>query len=319
MPTLTIRKWLHSPTFGTWKWAEGDYAVPLAFQLEGARTQVYVEKETNLRTNPLQITMRLEFLVIFENPPKENLDALKSSGAKSTRFAQQIYDYFSQTMSRFEALLIVFGGVRNLLSMGLPSIQSFFDARGWREEVTWQIDGSKPQIFRPKLNQPRGKNPLFRHPQLVTGKKWKRLQQIIDAGNFPSDEVVELNRLIGKVYFRSRRLPLVEAAILIESKLKSYAEAILPERGFTKGKIKDLRDELGFNTVLNLVLPLTLSKAEAKRVSQWRPKVDRIRKIRNDIVHNNLSDAAIDEKEVLDGIRAAVDLFDFIEAKLPRA
>jgi hypothetical protein len=53
-----------------------------------------------------------------------------------------------------------------------------------------------------------------------------------------------------------------------------------------------------------------------KRVRRWRPNIDRIRKLRNGIVHNNLRDDAISEKEVLDGINAAIELFEFVEAKL---
>lgn len=123
-------------------------------------------------------------------------------------------------------------------------------------------------------------------------------------------------RLAGKIYPKSKRIPVVEAAIIIESKLKQYAEAILPSKGFSRSKIKDLRDELTFNAVLNLILPLTLTKTDLRKVSKWRPKIDRIRKIRNDIVHNDLSDNAINEKEVLEGIYAAVDLFQFIDSKI---
>ena len=91
----------------------------------------------------------------------------------------------------------------------------------------------------------------------------------------------------------------------------------MPNKGFSKGKIKDLRDELGFNIVLNLVLPLTMSKTELRRLAKWRSSIDHLRKLRNNIVHNNLADESINEKEVLEGIYAAIDLFQFIERKLP--
>jgi len=142
------------------------------------------------------------------------------------------------------------------------------------------------------------------------------MQRDINANRLPSEEILELHRLSGKVYPKDKRIPIIEAAILIESKLKAYAEAPLPDKGFTKSKIKDLKDELTFNSVLNLVLPLTLSKTDLKRVSKWLPQIDWIRKLRNNIVHNHLTDEAISEKEVLDGVNAAVDLFEFIEGKL---
>jgi hypothetical protein len=74
------------------------------------------------------------------------------------------------------------------------------------------------------------------------------MQRIIDANRFPSDDILQLYRLAGRIYPSEKRIPVVEAAILIESRLKTYAEAILPERGFTNSQIKDLNDELTFNS-----------------------------------------------------------------------
>lgn len=210
------------------------------------------------------------------------------------------------------------GKVRHLITTAAPTLHSFYKADGLMDEsVTWRIGDAEPQSFQPKLpGQPRGRNPLFKHPELVTVEKWKSMQRAINASQFPPEESLELHRLAARVYPKSKRLPIVEAAILIESKLKSYAEAILPDKGFSKSKIKELRGELTFNTVLNLVLPLTLTKTDLRRVARWRPLIDRIRRLRNEIVHNDLSDEDIDDKEVLDGIYAAVDLFEFVDSKM---
>jgi hypothetical protein len=320
MADLTIHKRVNSMFFGTWKWSEEDHECPLTFQLDGARSQILIEDDRFGERRNLQIPLHLHFKLIFDGAPKAHVAALKSRGAKSTPFAQRVFDYFIETLTRFEATLRVSGKVRHLMTSGTPTLHSFYDTRGtgfMDEGVTWQIGDAEPRPFQPKLpGQPRGKNPLFKHPELVTVEKWKRMQREINANHFPAEETLELHRLAAKVYPKSKRLPIVEAAILIESKLKSYAEAILPDKGFSKSKIKDLRDELTFNTVLNLVLPLTLTKTDLKRVAKWRPHIDRIRKLRNDIVHNNLSDDDIGDKEVLDGIYAAVDLFEFIDSKM---
>jgi hypothetical protein len=319
MPNLIIRKKISSVTFGTWQWQKNDYERPLIFQLDGAQAQIFVEAH-EIEDSPLSISYNLQFVLIFSGAPHDYIAALQSRGDKSTKFAQRVYDYFVETLSRFEAILRVSGNVRNLISMGSPSIHNFYEDSGFsREGVTWQIEDQKINAFTPKLsNKPRGKSPLFKHPQLVTVDKWKRFQKDIDAGRYPSEDIIELHRLAGRVYPKDKRMTVVEAAILIESKLKTYGEKILPEKGFSKAKIKELRDELGFNNVLNLVLPLTLSKSDLRRVNTWRPRIDRIRKLRNDIVHNDLSDDAISDKEVFEGIFAAMDLFEFIEARIRR-
>jgi hypothetical protein len=321
MSQLIIQKVLTSPLFGIWKWTEEDYKEPLQFQLDGATSRIYVEAPFRFRDDEplrnLQIVMDLKFELIFDGAPKDYITALQSQGAKATKFANRIYDYFVETLSRLEGVLRVSGKVRNLTSFGIPSFHSFY-SYGWREEITWKVDDQDPQVFRPSLKMPRGRIPLFKNPQLVTSDKWKQMQRDINSNRLPSVDILELHRLAGRISPKEKRIPIVEAAILIESKLKAYAEAILPEKGFSKSKIKDLRDELTFNSILNLVLPLTLNKTDLRRINKWRPYIDRIRKLRNDIVHNDLSDEAIREKEVLNGVNAAVDLFEFVENKLKR-
>lgn len=320
MPNLIIRKKVDLLTSGTWKWSESDYQRPLTFQLDGAQSQIFIEQVLFQFHRDIQIEMNFQFVLFFKGaPPAEYISALKSKGDKSTKFAQRIYDYYLETLTRFEGILRDSGKIRNLWPSSVETLHNFYYelGLGGNKAVTWQIDDLELQVFKPKLpTQPRGKNPLFKHPQLVTVEKWEKFQKYINAGRFPSEEILELHRLAGKVHPKSKRLQVVETAIIVESKLKSYAEMILPNKGFSKSKIKELRSELSFNTVLNLVLPLTLNKTDLKRINKWRPLIDRIRKVRNDIVHNDLSDTAISEKEVLDGIYAAMDLFDFIDSKL---
>ena len=176
---------------------------------------------------------------------------------------------------------------------------------------TWRIDNGDPNIFRLQNCQ----ISLGPRAHSSSGLSSSRYSNTIKCNGISMQTIsLPIKRSscsgnAGKVYPKSKRLPVVEAAILIESKLKSYAQAILPGKGCNKSKIKDLRDELTSYAVLNLVLPLTLTKTDL-RTGRYagRPLIDRIRKIRNDIVHNNLSDGDIDELEVLDGIYAAVDL-----------
>lgn len=321
MPDLIIHKRIDPMTFGTWKWSQADYERPLTFQLDGARSQILIEEDSFGKRRDLSVFHQIHFQLIIQGAPPENIAALRSRGAKSTPFAQRVFDYYVDTLERFEAVIRVSGKVRHLYTHGALTMHSFYDTGGEfsKEGVEWRIDDGESYLFQPKLpSRQRGMNPLFKHPEVVTVDKWKKMQKYINANNFPSDETLELYRLAGKVYPKTKRLPVVEAAILIESKLKSYVEDILQRRGFTKSKFKDLRDVLTFNAILNLVLPLTLSRTDLTKVNRWRPRIDRIRKIRNDIVHNDLSDDEIVDQVVIDGIYAAIDLFGFIEEKMRR-
>jgi hypothetical protein len=98
----------------------------------------------------------------------------------------------------------------------------------------------------------------------------------------------------------------------LEAILKNYALGVLEKRGFSKKKIKNISEDLSFNTSLNLVLPLTLSASDIRRLQESLAKLDRLRRIRNDIVHENLTEDEIAEQEVKDGIDSAIKLLTFI-------
>jgi len=121
-----------------------------------------------------------------------------------------------------------------------------------------------------------------------------------------------LHRIWAKVYPREKRVPVIETAILLEAVLKAYAIEALEKRNFSKNKIKNISEDLSFNTCLNLVLSLTLPNSDARRLHDTLIKIDRLRRIRNDIVHDNLAEDDIDEREVKDGIDAGIKLLTFV-------
>ena len=65
MPNLIIKKKIDSITFGTWKWSEDDYERPLSFQLDGARSQIFIEQDKWLKPRDLNITFNLNFVLII--------------------------------------------------------------------------------------------------------------------------------------------------------------------------------------------------------------------------------------------------------------
>lgn len=84
---------------------------------------------------------------------------------------------------------------------------------------------------------------------------------------------------------------------------------------FRNTKIKALGDELSFNNMLNVVLPLSLTKGELKRVRSSIEAVDLLRKIRNDLVHGNISEDQVEEASIDQGINGALRLAEFLKKK----
>ena len=127
---------------------------------------------------------------------------------------------------------------------------------------------------------------------------------------------MELLRIRARLNWREKKIPTIEAAILVEALLREYARRALQTRGFSSNRIKSLGDELSFNTFLNIVLPLTLSKSVAARLEKNIRKVDALRRTRNDLVHGNVSGKDVDEASVRDSIDGALSLVAFVRGKL---
>lgn len=303
---------------GTWKWAEADYDVPLVFQLNGVKASLALEYFAYGKQRDREVIWNANLSFEFTNPSPEFIRGLKTSGKLAQESAEIIYGHYLQIQEQFEGVLRSTGGVRNLVPESPMSIESFFEKDVIEgRSCLWYMAGEKPKPFNLKLSKGRSAiNPLFRSDQIITKAKWKRLQQAIDNHDFPVMEMLELLRIRARLQWRDKKIPTIEAAILVETILREYAEKALLACGFSKNRIKALRDDLTFNTFLNIVLPLSLTKGEAAKIEDDVRKVDVLRKIRNDIVHGNIGPDDIDEKNVRRGIEGALAVVAFIRKKL---
>ncbi len=302
---------------GTWKWSKTDYDIPLVFHLHGVKASLTLHAyDAGKRDREVLWNARL--VLEFSNPLPEFVRGLKTTGKLAQRAAEAIHGYYVQVYEQFEGVLRTAGGVTNLTQQSPTSIDSFFKKSGIAGEgCRWYLEGEKPKAFSPKITKNRrGLNPLFRNDQIITKAKWKRLQLAIDNQDFPVPEMLELLRIRSQLQWRQKKIPTIEAAILVETLLREYAEKVLITLGFSKNRVKALRDELTFNTFLNIVLPLSLTRSETKRIEEHIRKVDVLRKIRNDLVHGNIREEDIDENNVRSGIEGALVVVAFIRRKI---
>lgn len=315
--TLLVQKEVEAPMFGYRHWQEADYEKPLEFHLDGVDTRLYLAPEPFNRDKPrmVRLAMDLLFEILCDDPPERIIQSLRARGKATAYAAAWIHSLYVSTMSRFEALLRVYGGIRNLHDYRDRSLNAFFTTR-WPDDskrVKWSTDNNKFQVFDPVLSKGGRKiNPLFKGKQVLTPLKWRKLQEHLGKKALPTEDIIAFHRIWARVYARDKRMPAIETAILLEALLKSYALQALEKRGFSKNKLKNISDDLSFNTCLNLVLPLTLSSSETRKVQDSIAKIDRLRRIRNDIVHDNLSEEDISEDEVKNGIDAGIKLLSFI-------
>jgi hypothetical protein len=317
MTSVFVKRVIPIPMLGTWKWSKADYATPLVFQLHGVRANLTLDG-SGLLERDRNVILNARLILEFTNASPEFVCGLKTTGKHSLRSAEVIYAYYIQVFEQFEGVLRTSGGVASLMQESPMSIETFFE----KEPITsngcqWYESGDNPKPFNLKITRNRRSlNPLFLNEQIITTAKWKKLQLAIDKQAFPDPEMMELLRLRSRLRWRQKKIPTIEAAILIETILREYAEKVLLKLGFSKNRVKGLRDELTFNTFLNIVLPLSLTRSEATKIEDQIRKVDVLRKIRNDLVHGNIREEDIDEKNVRYGIEGALTVVAFIRRKI---
>ncbi len=317
MTHLIIRKAIDFPGFGASKWRKQDHDNPLSLQLAQAKALIYLEEEKYGAKRDLIAFPSGRLELHYDPAPTELLRGLSSKGAASTSAAEPIYDAYVEAFTRFEALLYSAGKVRYLMRTGPESPTNFFsDGIMSRGQVEWTVDGRPFAPFKPKMAKPRGRHPLYTSAQLVTPARWRDMQRTADNGTFPDGELLELYRIRGKAGWRDLRTAAIEASIISETLLRSYGLKALKESGFSNNKLKRLRDEMTFNNLLNIVLPLSLTKTELRRVQSAIDAVDRLRGIRNDVVHGNITQKDIEAPLVEQGIDGAISLVRFLQVKL---
>jgi hypothetical protein len=157
---------------------------------------------------------------------------------------------------------------------------------------------------------------LFKGRQLVTPGVWARIRAAAAASEALPAEIVELYTIKGKALWGERKVPAIEASILMETILRNYGFKVLLASGFSATQMKRLRDELTFSTLLNILFPLSLVSSQRARIRAHLGAVDVLRRIRNDLVHGNMSEKDVDPKQVIAGIDGALGLVAFLHAKL---
>lgn len=317
MTKLVLRKRMYFPSFGASKWRKQDHLTPLTLQVGQAKALFYLDEDKYAANDGLIIMPNGRLELHYDPASSELLRGVSTKGQASTSAAETIHEAYVDAHTQFEALLYSAGKVTYLLRTGPDSVSSFFSESGLSGGgVEFSVDGKPFTAFRPKLPKPRGRNPLYTSAQLVTPSRWRDMQKSADDGTYPDGELLELYRIRGKAGWRELRTAAIEASIISESLLRAYGLKALKESGFSNNKLKRLRDEMTFNNLLNIVLPLSLTKTELRRVQTAIDAVDKLRGIRNDLVHGNITQKEVEAASVEQGIDGAIALVRFLQAKL---
>ena len=145
--------------------------------------------------------------------------------------------------------------------------------------------------------------------------KWTKFKKYLSSAPELSQNIVELVRIKSKVEWNEKRIPTIETAALMEVIIRNTATIALKNRGISNKKIKHINDEAGLSILLNMLLPLILTKSETEKYKVYLDHLDALRGIRNKIMHGNLPEKDIDLEVVKKGINAAIEITLLLEKK----
>ena len=318
---LLIRIENVSVDYHLWRWDEDDFEKPVSFQIQNARVEFNFIRDKLLAQEDRQWAMKGNIKIFVDKPPKELLTGLSTaSGGNAREAAQYIYDIAQECLHR----LIVY----SRWGIGLDSILDYTSRLRFEDlfgedifggtRIFWTLDGEKYRDFRPTLKKTRSKiNPLFKSKNLLTPSKWAGLQKFILENPLPSKEMEELLRIRSKVAWNEKRIPTLETAALVEVVVRNKIQEVAIRKGVSKTRIENIEDEIGLSILLNVLLPMALTKGKYRRYRKYINDLDKLRKLRNKIMHKNIPEETMDKETVYKGVVAAIKIVSFLKNKFP--
>jgi len=252
-------------------------------------------------------------LNIYIKRPQKSL--LKSLLNNNIEGANLIYSCYTDTIKRF----VLYTRYALNLSSVIDGRVSFNDMFGetiyYGQKILWSTDKKNYQQYTYKARRNRGINPLLKSKNLISPLAWKKLQLAIQKQPLPNTEIEELLKFKTKAQWNEKRIAVVETMSIIELAIRDKIEKILNSKGLSIKRLKDMRKDIGISILLNILIPSAITKTDLKRYSKTIREIDDLRRIRNDIMHENLPEKSIDGKMAVRGISASIRLLCFLNKK----
>lgn len=317
-------KEVHPPFFTLWKWSRDDYKKDVELEIDGAKVLFRLglssfEEDKDRKLPDRQWVMYSHIFIVVENPSQELLDGLNNkSDEKELEAANTIYSIYQKTIDTLTLHARWYLKLPNILSPYLTMFHEMFYENGFlsQRRVFWRMGGSDFQPFILKKKQESKINPRFLSKNLLSVDKWIKFKKYLSSAPELSQNIVELVRIKSKVEWNEKRIPTIETAALIEVVIRNAATTALKNQGVSNRKIKNTNDEAGLSILLNMLLPLILTKKEVETNKVYLDHLDALRSVRNKIMHENLSEKDIDLEVVEKGINAAIEITLLLERKV---
>lgn len=318
-----ILKNIDPPSFFIWKWKKIDYDKSVKIVVDKKETYFKYEfpsfYEKRKELPDMDIPLHGLIKIVIKDPSQDFLDGIENpSGSNGIEVAKEIYSLYEKILEK-----ITFYGrwivkLSNLTDSMKTSFSDLFydNTLSIKGSVLWSTNNRDWKIFKIEKKGRFSKNPMFKSVNLLTPKKWDKINTFASTNMEIDKEIEELVKIKNKALWGNKRIPVVETAALIEVTIRNKLQIILKNKGQSKTKIHDNNDETTLSILLNVILPLIFTKSEIKKYKKYIDNLDALRKIRNDIMHRNISEKEIDIEKVKKGIDAAIKITQLLNSKI---
>lgn len=318
-------KEVQPPFFTLWRWSRDDYKKDIEVEIEGANVLFRFglssfDEDEDKKLPDRQWPMYAHIFIVVKNPTQELLDGLNnSSEEKELEAANKIYSIYQKTIDALTLHAIWYLKLQSILTRPfLTDFNKMFYEDGFLSQkyVFWRIGRNEWRPFVLKKKQKSKINPRFLSKNLLSVDKWIKFKKYLTSAPKLSQNILELLTIKSKVEWNEKRIPTIETAALMEVVIRNTATTALKNQGVSNKKIKNTNDEAGLSILLNMLLPLILTKKEVEKYKIHLDNLDALRGVRNKIMHENLSEKEIDFEIVKKGINAAIEITLLLEKKM---
>lgn len=308
-----LRVWL-------WYWdKDGKFAFdkPLLIDMPEYSVEFTLIEDTySTKEKPRKIISEVAAKITLKVSDSKLEDGLNYKSKDAHEYAKQkITTIISESVNTFILKAKLLCKIDSIDFQTFTSYYDLFENFLHGHNVEWSNDSTNYTPFYMLKNKSRKINPRYKRENLLDTNKWNLLINKINSISLPSQEITELYRIKDKLLYNDLKIPLVEAITIIEIFINNKMILISAKKGIEQKTLSGLKKDISFSVLLNILLPLNITPKENRIYGNDIKNIDNLRKIRNKIMHENLSNDRIDKKVTERGIESGIKLLKFLEKK----
>lgn len=306
-------------TFWTRKWDISKSRTPLEYKNEFVNCKLFIKENTHNLTGSLKEidVMPHSFLIMEFNQQHNIYKSFESNNSEiNIDIAQLIYKTYLEFISKIEYTFHTIGNME-YCDFKNATFEDFF----WKHHLFLDhpAERSHDNINYKKIiiNEEKEnliwRNPLYVRKNLLDVKKWEKMKRNIDNITF-DENVCELFKLKTHIIRYESRFSIVEACSLLELFFTEFITNKFKKIWLSNEKITLIKkNEIKLSQLINIYIPIILTNKEYLKTKKHLDELDKLRKLRNDIIHKKLR--KIDINVAIKWIKSGIYLYCFLKQK----